>query len=328
MNDSPTATATAAPSTPDAPGFRHELYPYAGDREFLDGALDFIDDAAGSGEAVIIAVGAGKERLLRDRLSGSGSGPAVSFLDVTALGRNPARLIPAWQDHIAKAGSDGRAVRGIGESDWGGPDAALAGELRYHEWLLNRAFAASPAWWLLCPYDRSILEPRLLDAAGRCHPMTYSGGAHQQSADYADSPFLFEPLGAPCDPHQGTEYGPGDLSLVRDRIRGCADEHGLSGRRLTDLLLAATEIATNSIRHGGGSGTLRTWVHDDWLICEFHDAGFIPDPLVGRIRPTAGQAGGHGMWLVQQVCDLVQIRSDAVEGTTVRLHAALPGQTG
>lgn len=315
-------TATV-PGALNATGFRHELYPYDGDRDFLDGTLGFIDDAATSGEQVIVAVGADKERLLRERLSGVGSGAAVTFLDVAAVGRNPARLIPAWQVYIAKAGSDGRPVRGIGESDWGGPDAVLTAELRYHEWLLNRAFAASPAWWLLCPYDSGVLDPQLLEAAGLCHPLTFADGAHRTNSGYADSPFHFEPLTAPCDPHQVTRYGPGDLALVRERIRACATENGLTGTRLTDLLLAATEVATNSVRHGGGSGTLRTWAHEDWLVCEFHDAGHIADPLVGRVRPAAGQSGGQGMWLVQQVCDMVQIRTDADEGTTIRLHTAL-----
>jgi hypothetical protein len=32
--------------------------------------------------------------------------------------------------------------------------------------------------------------------------------------------------------------------------------------------------------------------------------------------------GGHGLWLVNQVCDLVEMRSDD-SGTTIRLHMDL-----
>ena len=32
--------------------------------------------------------------------------------------------------------------------------------------------------------------------------------------------------------------------------------------------------------------------------------------------------GGHGLWLVYQVCDLVELRSDEI-GTTIRMHMAI-----
>ena len=49
------------------------------------------------------------------------------------------------------------------------------------------------------------------------------------------------------------------------------------------------------------------------------DAGRIADPLAGRQRPTSGQSGGHGLWLCNQICDLVQLRTFAT-GSVVRLH--------
>jgi anti-sigma regulatory factor (Ser/Thr protein kinase) len=85
-----------------------------------------------------------------------------------------------------------------------------------------------------------------------------------------------------------------------------------------------TEVASNSIRHGGGQGTLRVWVEDGALVCEFRDAGVISDPMVGRVRPAVNQIGGCGLWFVHQLCDLVEIRSGPGEGTRVRLHVDLP----
>lgn len=38
--------------------------------------------------------------------------------------------------------------------------------------------------------------------------------------------------------------------------------------------------------------------------------------------PTAEEIGGRGLWLVNHLCGLVQIRSSA-GGTVVRLHLAL-----
>ena len=48
---------------------------------------------------------------------------------------------------------------------------------------------------------------------------------------------------------------------------------------------------------------------------------FCALPLAGRRRP-ADATGGHGLWIVYQVCDLVELTSDA-NGTTVRMHMAL-----
>ena len=46
----------------------------------------------------------------------------------------------------------------------------------------------------------------------------------------------------------------------------------------------------------------------------------IVDPLAGRRQPVA-DTGGYGLWIVNQLADLVQIRNDAL-GSTVRAHFA------
>ena len=83
-----------------------------------------------------------------------------------------------------------------------------------------------------------------------------------------------------------------------------------------------TEVATNSIRHGSGGGTLRLWRQEDALVCEVTDPGHITDPLVGRRTPSPATQGGRGLWLANQLCDLIQVRSTPA-GTTIRLHSWL-----
>ncbi|MFC8448754.1 anti-sigma factor RsbA family regulatory protein [Kitasatospora sp. NPDC057223] len=320
MNDS--GTTTAGTDGSDS-AFRHELYPYDGDAQFLTGAMSFIQDAHAGSELVLVSVAEPKERMLRTELEGTDAAAGVSFLDVAALGRNPGRLIPAWRDWLAKHAAEGHSIRGISESPWSDRSAAESGELHYHEWLLNLAFTQSPAWWLLCPYDTAALEPTVLEAAGRCHPLLLNEGAHGPNSAFVDEPYAFAELTSPCDPYEELSYQQGGLAAVRAKITACATEHGLDGARLRELLTAASEVAANSIKYGGGRGTLRTWVEGRDLICEFHDSGHIEDPLVGRTRPTIDQVGGRGLWLVQQLCDLVQIRSTPEAGTTIRLHTAL-----
>lgn len=313
----PLPTSATPPS-----GYRHELYPYSGRDEFIEGTLSFIQEALDGGEAVVVAVPHDKASLLRAEIS---EDEAVRYVDTSRVARHPGRLIGAWQEWIKEHTSEGRPVRGIGESPWDEVRSqAEAAELRYHEWLLNKAFAKGPAWWLLCPYDVAHDKAALAEMA-RCHPEMRTDGRTARCEDYDPrAPYAFAPLTGPCDPYDEFSYTSGDLPALRDKIAACAERHGLAGRRLRELHLAATEVATNSIRHGGGQGVLRTWSEDRRLVCEFRDAGYIEDPLIGRTRPGPGQLGGRGLWLVHQLCDLVEVRSTPDEGTLVRLHTELP----
>jgi anti-sigma regulatory factor (Ser/Thr protein kinase) len=110
-------------------------------------------------------------------------------------------------------------------------------------------------------------------------------------------------------------------SLRRFVLRGAANA-SLGSDRTGDLVLAVNELATNSLRHGGGEGTLRMWREADTLLCEVHDRGHITEPLIGRNPPTANKSSGRGLWVVNHLCDLVQIRSTPM-GSVVRVHMRL-----
>ena len=87
-------------------------------------------------------------------------------------------------------------------------------------------------------------------------------------------------------------------------------------------MLAVNELATNSVRYGGGRGEMLLWREGRMLLCEIRDEGHITDPLVGRSRPTPEANNGRGLWLANQLCDLVQIRSSP-QGSSVRVHKEL-----
>jgi anti-sigma regulatory factor (Ser/Thr protein kinase) len=112
-----------------------------------------------------------------------------------------------------------------------------------------------------------------------------------------------------------------ELRGVRRLVWGYA-EGSLGETRTHDLVLAVNELATNSVRHGGGKGTLRMWVQENVLVCEIHDAGHIVDPHAGRTPPTPDQSSGRGLWVVRSLADLMQIHTSPV-GTTVRIQMRL-----
>jgi anti-sigma regulatory factor (Ser/Thr protein kinase) len=110
-----------------------------------------------------------------------------------------------------------------------------------------------------------------------------------------------------------------DLSEVRARVRSHARQAGLPEARANDLVLAVSEVAANTLRHARSAGTLKIWHDRDEIVCEIRDAGVITDPLAGQRRPPADALAGHGLWLVRQVCDEVELTSGQ-DGTMIRLH--------
>ena len=91
--------------------------------------------------------------------------------------------------------------------------------------------------------------------------------------------------------------------------------------RTNDLVLAINELATNTVRHAHGGGLLRVWRAPAGVVCQVEDKGQIHDPLAGRRAPALDAEGGMGLWAVNQLCDLVEVRTSE-SGTMVRVHHA------
>ncbi len=122
-----------------------------------------------------------------------------------------------------------------------------------------------------------------------------------------------------------------DLAAIRAVVHRYALAAGLTEARAIDLTLAVSEVAANTVKHAKSPGSLKIkspgslkiWCDAKEIVCQIHDEGIITDPLAGRRQPSLDAGGGHGLWIVNQVCDQVEILSDAT-GTTIRLHMTLP----
>ncbi|MFF9182577.1 ATP-binding protein [Streptomyces misionensis] len=122
--------------------------------------------------------------------------------------------------------------------------------------------------------------------------------------------------------------GPGALRVAfdEDRLpdaRHLATDHasglGLTGEALENLALVTAELTTNSVLHGGGSGTLTVWAEDGRALCEVRDRGRLTDPPAGRRSVGRDRRGGRGLLLVNLVSDLVRVHTGP-DGTTIRCH--------
>ena len=309
--------STAAPRpSGEGGGFQHEAFLYQGPEEFLEGTAAFIREGLSAGDPVLVAVEATSAARLRERVPDSSR---VRWVDVTRIGRNPARITSLWQEFVARAG--GGALRGVGEPIWPLRSAAELAESQRHEHLLNHAFAGTSAFRLLCPYDRQALDPAVIAEARRSHPALIERSTARPSTEYrgleaASAPFdapLSEPRAVPSD---DAVDGLSELALFGLVTARSADA-GLNTGRARDLA-AAVVAAEESLRVGDGGRRLRVWREDAALICELRTPAVLSDPLAGRHPPSA-RPEARGLWLANQLCDLVELRSFPT-GTVARLH--------
>ncbi len=315
--------STASLCQREASDYRHEALFYSGRDAFVEATLPFLKEGISGDEPTLVVVSQEKVADLRAALGSDAD--RIVFADMVEVGTNPARLIPAWDSFIRAHAVTGRSLRGIGEPIWAERTPAELVECERHEALLNTAFG-DPAFWLLCPYDTASLPDEVLGEARRNHPFVNDGAGSRRSACYPGADELVdqfdEPLSEPPAGAHRLEFTERTLSAVRNAVSGWASAAGLSAGRVNELVIAVNEVATNSLRHGGGRGALLVWRHHESVLCEVRDRGRITNPLVDRVRPDQRSRGGRGLWLANQLCELVQIRSDPA-GTVVRLQMRL-----
>jgi len=306
------------------PGFRHEVLLHGGERDFHRRVLAFLREGIAAREPTMAVVSADHVRSLRAALGAHAD--AVHFADMDVVGLNPARIIPVWEQLLDEHGRDGRRCRAVGEPVSVRRDPAALEECEIHEALLNVAFADSGDWWLVCPYDEHALPADVIERARANHPYVWCDGVHEASPSHRPGELTWPPKSElpepPLDARAYEFTRETSLHAIRGLLENVATAVGWGGQRRDDLVLAVHELVTNTLRHGGGHGVLRAWRDGHDLFCEVRDAGHIDDPLVGRRAPDPTGVGGRGLWIANQLCDLVQIRQRC-DGLTVRVRKKL-----
>jgi anti-sigma regulatory factor (Ser/Thr protein kinase) len=302
-------------------GMVHEALPYSDEREYVTGIVSFVRSALGADQPVLVELTAQRDELVREALGADAA--RVRFGDMTRDGRNPGRIIPVLLRFVDA--HRGRQVAIIGESMWPTRSAHAYDAVVQHEALINLAFAGRDAR-IVCLYNLADLPEQALVDAGRTHPTLLVHGERVASTTYTDPADVVE------DIYQQQSTPPAyaeafDFSVVanaREAVFDWATGAGLPADRVTDLLIAVSEIGGNSIIHGRAGATLLMWTEDDWLVCEIRDKGHIADPLAGRVPPPAMNESGRGLLMVNHLCDLVQLKTGPT-GTAVRLWMSLSG---
>jgi SAM-dependent methyltransferase/anti-sigma regulatory factor (Ser/Thr protein kinase) len=303
-------------------GLVHAALRWRGAHDYLDGVLRFVGHGIGIGEPVLVAVPGDRVDQVRTALGPTAD--AVQFADMTAVGRNPGRILAGVLCPFVDKHPNGR-VRVVTEPVWPGRSEAEYPGCVQHEALINLALAHRPAT-VLCAYD-ARLAPSVLADAESTHPILLEHGEWRASPGFADPAEVVDAwnqsLPEPREvPSTLVFAAPGGPRQVRRVTHDVAERAGLTGRRLTDLLLAVNEVATNTVLHTGRPGLFSIWSDADQVVCQVHDSGHIADPLAGRRCPAPHDTAGHGLRLVHDLCDLVRVHTRPGE-TTVRMHMRL-----
>ena len=298
-------------------GLNHLAYLYDDERDYLACLSDFVQAGLHSAEPVFVAVPGHRAAPLRERLGAESS--LLRYGAMTETGRNPARLIPELHAFVAE--HPRQRVRYVGESIWPGRSDAELCEAARHEALLNLAFATA-ALSIMCPYDARGLASPVVGRVQRTHPAIMQAGRTRPATSYAGQGVIpaecDDPLPAPPADAQTLGYKT-SLRPVRELVASHATALGMAVDAISNLVIAAGEITANTLRHTSAGGMFWVWHTGEEIICQVQDQGWIADPLAGRWRRSPDETG-HGLWVVNQVCDLVEIRSSEAAGTVIRLH--------
>lgn len=298
--------------------FDHPALLYGDPAEYLAGTLPFIQAGLAAGEPVMVAVPHDNLALIRDGLGDDAD--RVLLRDMGQAGRNPGRILPGVLLAFAAA-HHGQPFRVIGEPVWAGRTDLEYPACVQHEALINAAFAERHGA-ILCPYDVRRLAPEVVQDAYRTHPIVATATGRETSRVYGDpiavAARFNHPLAAPPVSAATMTIDGASLAAVRQLVAARSAAAGLDTVRIGDFTVAVNELATNTVKHGGGVGTLALWTEDDALVAQVSDGGHIADPMAGRVPPPLDSPhGGRGLVLVNQLCDLVRVHTTP-EGTTIR----------
>jgi hypothetical protein len=300
--------------------YRHEAFLWSDATEYTSFLAPFIAEGIAAEEPVMVAVLRPHATWLRDALGTSAA--KVRFVDMARLGRNPARIIPGWQQFLTEHAADGRPVRGIGEPIWRGRRPEELVECQLHEALLNLAVDPEIPFWLVCPYAAHSLDDAVIAEAYRSHPAVIVKNQYQGNLHYAGRSHVDWIFGSAL-PELPTESK--QFALTSSNVRGVVDvvtlaasAAGFWSDKVTNLAAAVRRLAAGSLRRGAAQVTVKLWDLPQELIFEVSDDTSITDVMIGRRPPTGDDL--DGLWSANQLCDLVQVRSTS-SWTTVRLYA-------
>lgn len=298
---------------------KHPALLYQDEEEFLAAMVPFVREGLEDAEPVVLVLG--REELAALRREIGEDAPGLEMADTREWHPHPSLRLRAFHDRVTRELDRGATrVRLAGEPAWPSGPPEFVVEWERYESALNVALAGMPVT-LVCAYPTSRLDPAITESAFRTHPLIEMGGGRPSDRYEDPRTYVGRRVAPRSAPSASTLLeAPVDVSAARRLVRERAERLGLDPERAVDVSVAASELLSNAVRHGGGPGTVAMWAQDGRVFCEVSDAGRgIPDALAGYRPPELSQMSGRGLWIARQLVDLLQVFHGR-DGTTVRLQ--------
>jgi anti-sigma regulatory factor (Ser/Thr protein kinase) len=282
--------------TPELP-LRHNVFLYESDDEYVERSVEFLREGLEAGEGAIVTNARAGLAGMRDALGDDAH--RVTFVDVSQTYTRPARAVAAYYGTLLEQLRSAPSVRAVADMQLGPADEAFEVWTGY-EAICNAAYAHLPAW-VVCTYNANGLPDQVLEAALRTHTDVLSDD-WAPSRRYEDPRAVLREVTPDPEPlPELRSFSVGDdLELFRERLAGELVADRVPEATALEMLVAATEVAANAVRHGGGIAEVRMGRSDGRFVCEVIDRGTgFDDPLAGYLVPRDGI--GTGLWVARQL---------------------------
>jgi anti-sigma regulatory factor (Ser/Thr protein kinase) len=282
--------------TPELP-LRHNVFLYESDDEYVERSVEFLREGLEAGEGAIVTNARAGLAGMRDALGDDAH--RVTFVDVSQTYTRPARAVAAYYGTLLEQLRSAPSVRAVADMQLGPADEAFEVWTGY-EAICNAAYAHLPAW-VVCTYNANGLPDQILEAALRTHTNVLSDD-WEPNQRYEDPRAVLRQVTPDPEPlPELRSFSVGDdLELFRERLARELVADRVPDATALEMLVAATEVAANAVRHGSGIESVRVGRSDGRFVCEVIDRGTgFDDPLAGYLVPRDGI--GTGLWVARQL---------------------------
>ena len=293
---------------------RHDAFVYESDEDYAARSASFLQEGLDAGECCVVAHNRAGLAMMRDAL-----GPDADrtvFVDLSWTYTRPARAVATYHATFVRLLRSAPSVRAVAEFQFG-PTFDDWHEWQSYEAITNLAYDHLPVW-VVCTYSANRLPDTVLDGVLSTHGEVLTDGwaPSDRFEDPRDAVRRLTPEPEPLPGLRSWHVGQ-DLERFRERLARDLVAEGVPDSRALEMLVAATEVATNAVRHGGGIEEVRVGRVDGRFVCEVIDRGRgFDDPVAGYLAPRPGR--GMGLWVARQLT--WQLESfHSTRGFTVRM---------
>jgi anti-sigma regulatory factor (Ser/Thr protein kinase) len=294
----------------------HTALIYSGPEQYLATVVPYLQAALADGEQALVVTDAEKAEWLHRELGEEAK--AIEFAVTGTTHQRQAQIVQA----VIERAIYGHCSRIIAETALARRSPREVDDYLRFEAAWNVAFRTCPIS-ILCPYDASALPADVVLGCQRTHPVLSAQQGTEPSCHFVDpGGYIAGSCVVTKPPASAEEFcceTKADLAAARAFVRVHATRAGLGTKVTAELSLAVSEVMTNALDYGQAPRRLYAYSEGPMLVCHVHDSGEGPgNPLASYLPPGIGPVPGRGLWVARQLCDSLEIATDAT-GTHVRL---------